>query len=81
MSIRRKVVIEASEDTLESCAGLFHIKAVGLWESGGDKELAAFLEGAASAVLTIYKNEYIKDADTFLSHVLAHYTLEVSSEN
>lgn len=49
MSIRRKVVIEASEDTLESCAGLFHIKAVGLWETGGDKELAATLRRRCGA--------------------------------
>lgn len=80
MSIRRKVVIEASEDTLESCAGLCHIKAVGLWETGGDKELAAFLEGVAVGLLGIYKNEYIKDADALLSWALAHYSLEVNDD-
>lgn len=80
MSIRRKVVIEASEDTLESCAGLCHIKAVGLFETDGDRELAAFLEGAAAALLVAYKNEYIKDADGFLSRLLAHYTLEVNDD-
>jgi len=80
MSIKRTVRIEGSEDTFEGCAGLCHIKAVGLWEADGDRELAAFLEGAATAVLVLYNTEYIKDAEHFLTKVLAHYTMEVTDE-
>lgn len=80
MSMYRRDAIEAPPEDWESFAGACHIKAVGLWETEGDKELAAFLEGAATAVLVIYRSEKIKDAETFLTRVLAHYTLEVESE-
>ena len=78
MSIRRMIVVLADEDTVEKCAGACHIKAHEIRDAGGDKELAAYLEGSAHTVQTIFKNEYIKDHNTFLSHVLAHYSLEVN---
>lgn len=80
MSIRRVIVIEADEDTIESCAGICKIKAHDILDAGGDKELAAYLKGTAATVLTIFHKEYIKDANTFLSHMLALYSLEVNDE-
>lgn len=78
MSIRRVIVVVADEDTVESCAGICKIKAHEIIETGGDKDLAWYLKGTAETVPAIFCKEYTKDANTFLSHMLARYTLEVN---
>ena len=71
MSIRRKIVIEGSEEDFESCAGICHIKAGELEETGGNAKLADFLEGSAMTMYALENHEYIKDADTFLTIITA----------